>query len=179
MAVSEYLTSIMRRFISIAAFLLTCSAASAAGQEANPSLSETLKWLHEKLASEGTFTSDVITFGIEPTSFEGCVTKWKSSLGGVSSNTSYAQNILFLSDLDSSKVVAESTKLGNVFSVKVESLMDKSAITQTLLNGLGSPTKSFTLPHYTIYVRSADGGVRIAKAFQHAIKLCQATREPF
>lgn len=154
-------------------------------QEKSPSKEETLRWLEKTISDYGSFQNDSGSFRtvIESTNFDGCNISWRETLTTKydgSEKTYKGETIIPLGDLDPSKLEVESYDdkmyMMHKWFVVLHTSNDRASI-QATVNGEKRKNKKTT-----IEFKDESIARRVAKAFTHAIKLCNSgmqNREPF
>jgi hypothetical protein len=167
-------------------------------RRSTPSLKETLDWLKEKLTEAGytnakssASSKDIDMERIEGVRYEGCNISYKeiSVMGNpeVFQSTFVSAIELPLKEIDPLAVkIHPTTGKNQIYVLKLYSLKRRSKFKvgrTTIFIKYGTPSSEPGEIAYTseIWLRFEEQEManRVAKAFIHAIKSCQAVKEPF
>jgi hypothetical protein len=160
-----------------------------------PSLDETLAWLKEKIiasafynhqsgdSDEKLFTS----YKVESINFEGCSVSIKSVykdsfLTDPTITTTTFESKVALTDLNPSRVEVNQRKdLSERYDLAIHTLNNEPKVQTHMLSQKGLKVRNNDSAAAQLDITFSDKEIadRTAKAFIHAIKLCQLKREPF
>lgn len=147
------------------------------GLSSNASLEDTIRWLNERLKTDGNFytgggiPTDITRF--DNLSADGCkvkyqVTSQRRTTGPFTSNVSRLRWEINLADLDASRVRAEPVSRGKYWRVVFYTMGGKKAIKSSSAQWGASWVSSGRFD-----LSRKDSMEEIAAALRHAIELCQ------